>query len=326
MTNRRYQTQLNAALERKNASERKIESTKRYNRASEDPISAAKALRVRKGIAETEDYMDNLSTAKQIYNAADSAVLNVVDILDTICEQITYAVNGTQSVNEVEIISNDIFTHAEEIASTMNVDSADRLIFGGVSNGAKAFTIETAADGKKYVTYNGVAVNNFQKPEDFPDSEVSYTDIGIGMYIDQATGRVAPQSALPVTINGAEVMGCGVDEQGYSKNIIQIALDAAQALKDGNKEEAMGYVDRLRNAQTSTSIAHADIGNKQKFIEYNETRLTSNLETLYEKQNDLEGTDLAKETTNWKTLESIYNVSLQLATSVIPMSIFEFMR
>ena len=47
MTNRRYMSQLNAALERKNASERKINSTKRYNRASEDPISAAKALRTR---------------------------------------------------------------------------------------------------------------------------------------------------------------------------------------------------------------------------------------------------------------------------------------
>ena len=33
-------SQLNAALERKNASERKINSKKRYNRASEDPISA----------------------------------------------------------------------------------------------------------------------------------------------------------------------------------------------------------------------------------------------------------------------------------------------
>ena len=54
MTNRRYMSQLNAALERKNASERKIHSTKRYNRASEDPISAAKADILRKAVVEEE--------------------------------------------------------------------------------------------------------------------------------------------------------------------------------------------------------------------------------------------------------------------------------
>ena len=57
MTNRRYMSQLNAALERKNTSERKINSTKRYNRASEDPISAAKALRTRKAISNTNDIL-----------------------------------------------------------------------------------------------------------------------------------------------------------------------------------------------------------------------------------------------------------------------------
>ena len=84
MTNRRYMSQLNAALERKNASERKINSTKKYNRASEDPISAAKALRTRKAISNTNDYLGNLETAKQIYDGADSVMMNVNDILDNL--------------------------------------------------------------------------------------------------------------------------------------------------------------------------------------------------------------------------------------------------
>ena len=57
---------------------------------------------------------------------------------------------------------------------------------------------------------------------------------------------------------------------------------------------------------------------------YNTNRLTNNMETLLEQQNNLEGTDMGAETTNWKTLEAIYNVSLQFASSVIPMSIFQF--
>lgn len=144
------------------------------------------------------------------------------------------------------------------------------------------------------------------------------------MVIDPATGRVDPQSALPVTFNGAKITGCGKDDEGDSKNIIQITLDAAQAVREGDKIKAMDYIDKLRAAQTSVSVAHADIGNKQEYIEYNTNRLTNNMETLLEQQNNLEGTDMGAETTNWKTLEAIYNVSLQFASSVIPMSIFQF--
>ena len=174
------------------------------------------------------------------------------------------------------------------------------------------------------ITYNGVDINSIDDPDKFPYSESSFTDIGTGMVIDPATGRVDPQSALPVTFNGAKITGCGKDDEGDSKNIIQITLDAAQAVREGDKIKAMDYIDKLRAAQTSVSVAHADIGNKQEYIEYNTNRLTNNMETLLEQQNNLEGTDMGAETTNWKTLEAIYNVSLQLASSVIPMSIFQF--
>ena len=84
-------SQLNAALERKNASERKINSTKKYNRASEDPISAAKALRTRKAIANTEDYLSNLETAEQIYNGADNALMSVNEILANYIKKFSYS-------------------------------------------------------------------------------------------------------------------------------------------------------------------------------------------------------------------------------------------
>ena len=323
MTNRRYMSQLNAALERKNASERKINSTKRYNRASEDPISAAKALRTRKAIANTNDYMDNLETAKQIYDGADSVLMNVNDILDNIIEKVTYAANGTQHDEDEEILAQTVETFADEIVRLFNTDIAERRVFGGVNNDTTIFKIEDIG-GKKTITYNGVDINSLDDPDDFPFSESSYTDIGIGMVIDPATGRVDPQSALPVTFNGAKITGCGKDEDGDSKNIIQITLSAAQAVREGDKIKAMDYIDKLRAAQTSVSVAHADIGNKQEYIEYNTDRLTNNMETLLEQQNNLEGTDMGAETTNWKTLEAIYNVSLQFASSVIPMSIFQF--
>ena len=121
-------SQLNAALERKNASERKINSKKRYNRASEDPISAAKALRTRKAISNTNDYLANLETAEQIYNGADSVLMNVNDILDNIIEKVTYAANGTQHDEDEEILAQTVETFADEIVRLFNTDIAERRI------------------------------------------------------------------------------------------------------------------------------------------------------------------------------------------------------
>ena len=326
MTNRSYVSHLNSALERKNASERKINSTRKYNRASEDPISAAKALRVRKSIANTEHYLSNLDTAEQIYNGADTAIFNMVDIIDTIAEKVTYAANGTQGPIEEEILATTIETLADELVRTLNIDIAERRLFGGVYNGMDVFRMEKNLDGTYKIYYNEVDINSLSDPKEFPYSEESFTDIGIGMMVHPETGRIDPQSALPVTLNGAWVTGCGLDEEGYPNNIIQLTLDVAQVIRKGDKIAAMDYLNRIRESQANVSIAHAEIGNKQQYIEYNRNRLTTNMENLIEQQNELEGTDMGEESTNWKTLDAIFNMSLQMASSVIPMSIFDFIR
>jgi len=112
---------------------------------------------------------------------------------------------------------------------------------------------------------------------------------------------------------------------GYASNIIQLIIDAANCLKGHDKEGAARYADAVYAAQTTLSLYIADLGNKSEFIDFNLNRLTNNKYTLQEQQNDYEATDLATETTTWKMIESIYNSSLQMSASVIPMSIFNFM-
>lgn len=423
---RRYIRNLDNNLNNKNISENKISSNRKYNRASESPIEAAKALKVRKSISQLEDYQSNLDTAKSIYEAAESSLMNISTLIQTTYEKLIYGANGTQNDDEDEILAQTIETFADEMQQLMNVVVADRRIFGGTNNSDMAFEIKETNTGKQ-VYYNGKSINNFQDPTSFPYSGTSYTDIGIGMRTDD-TGRIDPQSALPVTFNGAEVLGCGLasstimvdlenmspaetysldvwldgtkstvsfdggadaDESaaniedainlafgsgrvsvssssgiissnslggsglsventapmdisdpnyvaydtlgvqtiptGYSSNIIQLTLDAAAALRGHDKLEAAKYADALFAAQTNLTLSIANIGNKEEFIDFNTDRITNNIYTLYEQQNNLEGTDLGTEITNWKVLEAVYNATLQMSATVVPMSIFNFM-
>lgn len=116
-----------------------------------------------------------------------------------------------------------------------------------------------------------------------------------------------------------------IQTSGYPKNVIQLVLDAAKALRAGDAKQMMAYCDKINEAVTMISLSIARIGNAEEFIEFNTNRISNNLLVLKEQQNDLEGTDIGFETANWKVLSSIYNATLQMSTAVVPRSIFDFM-
>ena len=415
---RNYLRRLETNYSNKFNSERKIAGFRQYDEASEMPAQAATAMRVRKAISNLNTYQENLKTADNIYSNAESSVTAISEIIQLTYEKCIEAANGTKSdvhthaPDQMEMIAVNVEAYADEIARLMNLSVADRRIFGGVNNDEKAFSIE---DGR--VIYNGVDVDTYSDPTLFPNSVVSYCDIGLGMTLDK-NGRVDEQSALPITFNGVEVIGCGkaastafidlssaepgklysfemavgsekytisfnagvdsettrdnineeldklfsgkisVYENGtiinqlndkpvtikanneggyvlsvenqsneYSNNIIQSILDAAKMIREGNGKEIAKFADHIYSLQTTVSLALAKIGTQTKFIEFNQTRITNNLENMGQRQNDLEAlvdTSLADEITNRDMLDSLYTATLQMSASVIPQSIFNF--
>ena len=65
-------------------SEKKIYSGRQFDRASENPINAARALRLRKSMAEVDTYQGNLKTADSIYTNAESALMTVSGVIQTV--------------------------------------------------------------------------------------------------------------------------------------------------------------------------------------------------------------------------------------------------
>lgn len=426
---RNYLKHLERNMSSKYDSEMKISSYRQFQKASECPAQAATAMRVRKAINNIENYQDNLKTAKNIYSNAESSIMNISELIQTSYEKLIEAANGTRDEDQMGMLAQTLESNADEIVRLMNLTVADRKIFGGVNNETNCYAIKSTPGGtSKVVTYNGVSVGQFNEPSLFPNSQTAYSDIGLGMTL-LPDGSIDPQSALPMTMNGAEILGCGysssipafeldtiqdganyrfsitvgVEEHyieftgkatedenietinnalteafghnqvqitgnagivtsnvataepaqitlsnantdfngdgaldftdikvrntpsGYSNNVVQVILDAAAAIREGDGDEIARFADQVYASQTNVSLALADIGNVEQFIDFNITRLTNNLYSLQERQNDLESTDLTSESTNWKVLDAIYNATLQMSASVVPDSIFKFL-
>ena len=88
-------------------SEQKISTGRQFQRASENPINAAKALRVRKSMADLETHQKNLESADSIYQVAEDSLLTVSSLIQNTYEKLLQGAHGTYNQNDLDIIAAD---------------------------------------------------------------------------------------------------------------------------------------------------------------------------------------------------------------------------
>ncbi|MGN0687525.1 MAG: hypothetical protein ACI4KA_05410 [Oscillospiraceae bacterium] len=416
---RNYDRNLKRLGKNKFTSEKKIYSGRQFSRASESPLSAAKALTIRKQLYHTAQYKENLDVADKFYTEAETSMLQISEQLSLIRETLVAACNDTYDEPvDLQIYAQQLETKAKEMCAVFNTNTAERVIFGGESNNPSPFTIAYDENGyADQVLYHGVPINAYTDPKDFPYSDDVFIDIGIGIIVDQDTQEIDPQSALKISFNGADVTGCGAEEYkasinadtltdgseyslnfyvngetttvkftagadaatsianlntaltqaykgkkvvpsvdadgnitaggskvyvinspdakhnaavdndyGYSLNYLQLTIDAAKALREGDRAYANGCIDKIVSATENLLVEIADLGNAEEYIEFNTSRYDTRELNLKDRQKTLEATDLETEITLLKTYEALYNACLQMSSSVVPNSIFNYIR
>lgn len=209
---RGYNRDLNRVLNLKNQSEHKITTQRKFSRASEAPLSAAKALNVRKSQYYSAQHQENLKVAAKFYTEAETSLIQVSEQMAIIRETIIAACNTTKDYQDLDIYAQQLETKAKELCSIFNTDSAGRAIFGGESDDSMPFAIINDSTGHAAtVTYHGVPVNAMKDYTKFPYSNDVNVDIGLGMAVDQKTHEIDPDSVLKISFNGPEVSGCGAE-------------------------------------------------------------------------------------------------------------------
>lgn len=166
----------------------------------------------------------------------------------------------------------------------------------------------------------------------YPGSQPIYVDVGIGIKYDfddpndLTTAKVNPDTAMNITLNGVDMTGCGTDQDGDSLNVIQLAYDAAEAMKNGDVKTCNRLIDKLHSAEEQVLISITEFGAKSESINFHLTKIDNDRYNLQVQQKDIEAADLTKEITDFKSAQAAYNATLQMGSSVIPNSIFDFIR
>ena len=212
---------LNSSL---NQTQEQISTGKRVNKPSDDPVAAARILKLDQEVSRIETYQRNAGLAENRLQQEESTLAGSVDIIQRVRELTVQAGNGSLSANDRKSISSEIKERLGQLAQTANTrDASGEYIFSGFQGSTAAF----AKDASGSWVYQG---DEGQRVLEIDDGvTVPISDHGKGIYssIPRATfAEGAPTNSPGARMDGVQVVDTGAFST-VSPDDITITVDAS---------------------------------------------------------------------------------------------------
>lgn len=314
---RAYLSGLNRNINQLAKSNERLSSGKRINRVSDSVTDAQKALKVRNQLLNNEQFTRNIQSIQNEISAQESSAMQMNQILIDVKGLLVKAGSGLNSDSDLTIIANELEEINNSIVQLVNVKTSDRYTFSGLNNEAP---ISVQNDGT--VLFNGVNVDEILDT-DLKDDSI-FIDVGIGMKFNN--DQLDESSVVKLNTSAIQLLGYGKNSQGIPNNLVSMLNKAVKDLKSGDVSQLSNYQNQLKESNDRLLIQVTDIGTRYAYLENTINRLENEKLNLTEQQNHLESIDYEEETIINKSYDMAYQISLQLGSKVLPLSIFDFMR
>lgn len=175
--------------ERMDRYQNQLATGKKFIYPSDDPIAAARALKLRTDVSEIEQYSKNASDAMSWLDLTDTALKNLGDVINRVRE-LTLQAAGVTTPNDKLKIYSEINQLKSQLVEIGNTTYAGRYLFAGFQTDAPPISVESmeipAGEHADRVMYNG-----------------RYLNLGGAMKLGSGTAQITGASitaALPVTV------------------------------------------------------------------------------------------------------------------------------
>ena len=313
---RAYLSGLNRNINQLAKSNERLSSGKRINRVSDSVTDAQKALKVRNQLLNNEQFTRNIQSIQNEISAQESSAMQMNQILIDVKGLLVKAGSGLNSDSDLTIIANELEEINNSIVQLVNVKASDRYTFSGLNNEAP---ISVQNDGA--VLFNGVNVDEILDT-DLKDDSI-FIDVGIGIKFNN--DQLDESSVVKLNTSAIQLLGYGKNSQGIPNNLVSMLNKAVKDLKSGDVSQLSNYQNQLKESNDRLLIQVTDIGTRYAYLENTINRLENEKLNLTEQQNHLESIDYEETIIN-KSYDMAYQISLQLGSKVLPLSIFDFMR
>jgi flagellar hook-associated protein 3 FlgL len=263
-------------------------SGKKINKISDDPSGAAFALGLKDRRGQIEQFTKNLDTARIYLSNAEDVLNKVQNVLNKAVTDASEGATDTMDLSQKQLIANDIDQLRTQIMDLANTRVMNRYLFSGTLIDTQPFT-ETAG----VVGYNG-NTNNI--------------DVQIGYSIRVTTNLPGDQ----VFMNGAD-------------DVFQVLADIRDHLNANDSVAVSNDIPRLGSIIDNMAHQRGIIGNRMHELDIMRDSLKEFSNNLQEKISEIEDANMPEAISNLMKEETGLRVTLQAASRIQRITLFDYL-
>ncbi|HWL24557.1 MAG TPA: flagellar hook-associated protein FlgL [Ureibacillus sp.] len=265
-----------------------INTGKKVNRPSDDPVVAMKGIGYRTQLNNVEQFSRNIGEAYNWLDTTDDTFDKVGSALQRANELMVQASSDTSTPEDREKIDAELQQLQKHIQSLANTKIGDKYIFSG-----------TKTTTAPYNNDNGGYTNNLSDNAFGKTIEIEVFD-GINMQIN----------TTPLNL---------------FKNIDDVFEDISSKITNGaTADELSSLITSINNNMNELLKTRADIGARQNRVELMDARLQSQEVIATERMSENEDIDYEKTITEMITQESIHRAALSVGSRIIQPTLVDF--
>jgi flagellar hook-associated protein 3 FlgL len=280
-----------------------LSTGKKISVPSDDPVVAARALKLRTDVSKVKQYQKNITDATSWLDATDDTLGKIGDVLQRARELSVEAANSSNTVDDTQKIALEMTQLKAQVIQLANTTYAGRYIFSGYKTDQKLINDDsTSPDYGKFT----ISVDT--------DRERIAYEVGVG-------------DSINVNITGGELFNNNGDATaGIESTMIQLFDDVIADMNSGNFSGISGHLDDFDLEMNNVLRARADVGARQNRVDLTNDRMSNDLVNFTDLMSKNEDVDVAETIMNMKNEENVYQASLAGGARIIQQSLVDFLR
>jgi len=268
---------------------------------SDDPVVAARALKLRTDVSEIKQYKRNAEDALSWLEMTEDALAKIGDIFQRARELANQAANGTNTADDTTKISEEVKQLKIQLVHLANSTYAGRYIFSGYKTNQKLINDdESDPDFGKFMI-------------DVKNSENIKYEIGVG-------------DDIIVNVAGGDLFNNGNDASaGTVCDFIQNFDDFISYLQAGDHQAISDMISKFDDNINNLLRVRADVGARTNRIELTINRIESDVLNFTKLMSINEDVDEAETIMYLKSEENVYRASLAGGARIIMPSLVDFL-
>lgn len=280
-----------------------LDSGKKISVPSDDPVVAARALKLRTDVAKVEQYQKNINDAKSWLDTTDVALGKIGDVLQKARELTVQASNSTNTPEETQKIALELKQLRVQAIHLANSSYAGRYIFSGFKTDQKLINDDENSPGFGQFSLDVNTVD-----------ERLYYEIGVG-------------DSINVNVAGGDIFNNGGDAaNGTVSSMIQMFNEVISYMDAGQYTQTSNMLDDFDREMGNVLRARADVGARQNRVDLTADRMSNDLINFTDLMSKNEDVDIAETIMNLKNEENVYQASLAGGARIIQQTLVDFLR